>query len=46
MQEGGVIMKKFEQIPIRKLRFFLGRKWQVLGMVTLLGGRTYAVVGK
>lgn len=39
-------MRKFEQIPMGKLRFFLRRKWQVIGMVVLLGGRRYAVVGK
>lgn len=39
-------MKKIEQIPIRKLRLFLRRKWQVIGMVVLLGDRKYAVIGK
>jgi len=39
-------MKKLEQIPVRKLNLFLRRKWHVIGMVVLLGDRTYAVVGK
>jgi len=39
-------MRKVEQVPLGKLRFFLRRKWQVIGMVVLLSGRRYAVVGK